>query len=239
MIDLRRPIAAAAFLASLLPCAALPSRLDSVAEKCALTSFVIQPKLKPHSGQAVLKEPMPPLVLKPGAGIVIDFGVEIAGSAEIFTTMTKEKEMPAIRIRFGESVAETMADIGERGAQNDHALRDMTVKLPWLGKTTAGPSGFRFMRIDNVDPAIEAEISQVRAILTIRDIPYIGSFKCSDERLNRIWETGAYTVHLNMQEFLWDGIKRDRLVWLGDMHPEVSVINVSSATTRWCPKAST
>ena len=36
--------------------------------------------------------------------------------------------------------------------------------------------------------------------------------------------TGAYTVHLNMQEYLWDGIKRDRLVWIGDMHPEVMTV---------------
>jgi len=27
-----------------------------------------------------------------------------------------------------------------------------------------------------------------------------------------------------MQEYLWDGIKRDRAVWLGDMHPEVQTI---------------
>ena len=37
--------------------------------------------------------------------------------------------------------------------------------------------------------------------------------------------TGAYTVHLNMQEYLWDGIKRDRLVWIGDLHPEVMCVN--------------
>ena len=133
-------------LAAASPSFALPPGLAPLAEKSELTSFVIQPKrivwssetgvsnspnlLKPHSGQAVLKEPMPPLVLKPGAGLVIDFGVEIAGSAELFTPMTKEKDMPSIRIRFGESVAETMVDIGERGAQNDHALRDLTVKLP-------------------------------------------------------------------------------------------------------------
>ncbi len=43
--------------------------------------------------------------------------------------------------------------------------------------------------------------------------------------MNKIWETGAYTVHLNMQDYLWDGIKRDRLVWVGDMHPEVMTIN--------------
>jgi hypothetical protein len=223
------------------------------ASKSALTSFVIQPKcvvwksdqgvsnsenlLKTHSGQAVLIEPVPPLVLKPGAGLVIDFGVEIAGSIELFTPMTKSKEMPAVRIRFGESVAETMVEIGERGAQNDHALRDQVVKLPWLGKTTVGPSGFRFARIDNMDPKIAVELSQVRAILTIRDIPYVGSFKCSDERLNKIWETGAYTVHLNMQDYLWDGIKRDRLVWLGDMHPEVSVINSVFGYNEVVPKS--
>jgi len=61
-------------------------------------------------------------------------------------------------------------------------------------------------------------------MLQLRDVPYLGSFRSSDERLNQIWQTGAWTVHLNMQDYLWDGVKRDRLVWLGDMHPEVSVI---------------
>jgi hypothetical protein len=231
----------AGLLATSLSSSALPPALETVVVKSPLSSFVVQPTrvvwgtaggleneenlLKPKSGQAVLVEPSPPLVMKPGAGIVIDFGVEITGSIELFTPMTESKEMPAVRIRFGESVAETMAEVGERGAQNDHALRDQVVKLPWLGKTTVGPSGFRFVRIDNADAKINVELSQVRAILTLRDVPYLGSFKCADERLNQIWETGAYTVHLNMQEFLWDGIKRDRLVWLGDMHPEVSVIN--------------
>lgn len=228
-------------LITAIPCSALPPDIEKVATKSALTSYVVQPKrvvwksaegvsnsenlLIPKSGQAVLIEPSPPLVVKPGAGIVLDFGIEITGSVELFTPMTKEKDMPSVRIRFGESVAETMAEIGERGAQNDHALRDQVVKVPWLGKTTIGPSGFRFVRIDNADSKINLELSQVRAILTLRDIPYLGSFKCPDERLNQIWQTGAYTVHLNMQDYLWDGIKRDRLVWLGDMHPEVSVIN--------------
>lgn len=58
-----------------------------------------------------------------------------------------------------------------------------------------------------------------------RDIPYFGSFKSSNPRLDSIWITGAYTTHLNMQEYLWDGIKRDRLVWLGDFHPELKAIH--------------
>lgn len=183
-------------------------------------------------GQALLKRPSPPCVLAPaangaaGGGVLLDFGTELAGHVEIITARIKSKEPPQVRIRFGESVAEAMAELGgPTNAQNDHALRDQIVRLPWLGKTTVGPSGFRFVRIDNVDPKQPVQLGEVRAVLQLRDVPQVGSFRCDDERLNRIWQVGAYTVHLNMQDYLWDGVKRDRLVWIGDMHPEVSTIN--------------
>lgn len=186
--------------------------------------------LAPKPGQAVLKEPQPPCVLTAikgqPAGVLLDFGTELHGFVELFTPLTPGKTPPTVRVRFGESVAEAMAELGgKQGAQNDHAIRDETTVLPWLGRKTVGPSGFRFVRIDAVDPAQPVSLSQVRAVLVMRDIPYVGSFRCDDERLNRIWQVGAYTVHLNMQEYLWDGIKRDRLVWIGDMHPEVSTID--------------
>lgn len=231
---------------------ASPPGLPVAAEKSPLTSFFIQPKrivwssekgvvnsenlLQPQNGQATLADPHPALQLLPSGSIVIDFGVEIAGSVELFTTMSQAKGV-AVRVRLGESVSEAMAEIGDRGAQNDHAVRDQSVMLPWLGKSTIGPSGFRFVRIDNVDPKQTVEISQVRALLTIRDVPYVGSFNCSDERLDQVWKTGAYTVHLNMQDYLWDGIKRDRLVWMGDMHPEVSVINCVFGENEVVPKS--
>jgi alpha-L-rhamnosidase len=220
---------------------ALPPPLQGTAVRTPLSTYVIEPTrivwssekgvrnaerlLKANSGQAVLKETGPVLKLAPGAGLLLDFGIEIHGSVNIITPIGPNKNPPMLRVRLGESVAESMAELGERGAQNDHALRDQTILLPWLGKTTIGPSGFRFIRIDNLEKDRDIEISQLHAQLVIRDIPYVGSFECSDPRLNQIWKTGAYTVHLNMQEYLWDGVKRDRLVWLGDMHPEVSVIN--------------
>jgi len=183
-------------------------------------------------GQALLKSAEPPCVLAPagagrsGGAVLLDFGIELSGNIEIITPMTANKVPPLVRVRFGESVAEAMAELGgDANAQNDHALRDQSVRLPWLGKTTIGPSGFRFVRIDNLDPQHEVHLSEVRAVLQIRDVPRIGAFRCDDERLNRIWEVGAYTVHLNMQDYLWDGVKRDRLVWIGDMHPEVATIN--------------
>ena len=65
-------------------------------------------------------------------------------------------------------------------------------------------------------------------LLVYKDVEYKGSFSSSDPLINRIWDVGAYTVHLNMQEYIWDGIKRDRLVWVGDMHPETTTIQALS-----------
>ncbi|SEJ72389.1 alpha-L-rhamnosidase [Dyadobacter sp. SG02] len=159
-------------------------------------------------------------------GILFDFGKEIQGGIQIVTDQPANQKPIRIRIRLGESVSEAMSEIDTiQGATNDHAMRDFTIQVPWLGVMQVGNSGFRFARIDLVDADRELQLKEVRAIFEYRDIPYLGSFKSNDERLNTIWNTGAYTVHLNMQEYLWDGIKRDRLVWVGDMHPEVMTIN--------------
>ena len=165
------------------------------------------------------------------SGIILDFGIEIQGAIQI-TTATSNRVTPKVRIRFGESVSETMSDvIGDGttglagGATNHHSMRDFTVNLPGYGTLEIGNSGFRFVRVDLIDTMARVAFEEIRAVAVIRDIPYLGSFKCSDTLLNKIWLTGAYTVHLNMQDYLWDGIKRDRMVWMGDMHPELMTIN--------------
>ena len=42
-------------------------------------------------------------------------------------------------------------------------------------------------------------LKAVRAISRYQDIPYLGSFESDNPRLNDIWRTGAYTVHLCME----------------------------------------
>lgn len=171
-------------------------------------------------------------------GILLDFGKELHGGIELVTGMMDRKDPVKVRVRFGESVSEAMSEIGSpHGATNDHAMRDFIVELPWLGSMEVGNSGFRFVRIDLVDPDAELFLKEVRAVFVYRDIPYLGSFKSNDERLNQIWETGAYTVHLNMQQYLWDGIKRDRLVWVGDLHPEVMTVNAVFGYNEVVPKS--
>ena len=156
--------------------------------------------------------------------ILLDFGEELHGGIEIVTGMFEGKDPIQVQITLGESVTEAMSQVGASSATNDHAMRDFTLSLPWLGKIEIGNSGFRFAKITLLDNDRILLLKEIRAISIYRDIPWIGSFRSNDERLNQIWKVGARTVHLNMQEYLWDGIKRDRLVWVGDMHPEVMTI---------------
>jgi len=176
------------------------------------------------SGQVTLDNHNP-CVLKEGGGVLVDFGRELHGGLQIMVGGMQGKTPAKFRVRFGESVSEAMSDIGgEKNATNDHAVRDSVVSAPWLGTAEVGNTGFRFVRIDLLDKGRTIPLVGLRAVSLMRNVEYIGSFQCSDPRLNRIWETGAYTVHLNMQDYLWDGIKRDRLVWIGDMHPETMTI---------------
>ena len=184
--------------------------------------------LKPGNGQADLINKQTTILkssngFKPG--LLLDFGKELQGGLQIITGMHKSGKPVKLRVRFGESASEAMSDIEPvKNATNDHAIRDMIVAVPWLGMLEVGNTGYRFVRIDLVDDDSEVHLKEVRAVFKFRDIPYLGSFNSSDTLLNKIWLTGAYTVHLNMQDYLWDGIKRDRLVWVGDMHPEISTI---------------
>ena len=162
----------------------------------------------------------PKVTMKPGAGILLDFGRELHGGVQICGGWSAGNKPVRLRVRFGESVSEAMTQPNQ-----DHAIHDQTVLVPFLGVTEVGNTGFRFVRIDVVDEDVTAIIQHVRAVFLYRDLEYKGSFDSSDARLNAIWEVGAYTVHLNMQEQLWDGIKRDRIAWVGDMHPEMAVIN--------------
>lgn len=184
--------------------------------------------LREGIGQPFLGDDVPCCVMtSPGdarPAILLDFGRELHGGLQIVTGLSDGKPV-RVRIRYGESVSEAMSEVGgEGGATNDHAMRDYTLELPFLGVVETGNSGFRFVRIDVLDGNRTLALKEVRAVSVMRDIPWRGSFRSSDGRLDSIWRTGARTVHLCMQDYLWDGIKRDRLVWMGDSFPEVMTI---------------
>ena len=178
--------------------------------------------LTEHARQAFLGD-VPVCTLQSGGFVLLDFGCEFQGGADIVIGWVKG-EHAKLRAVFGESVSEALGTVGVKNATNDHSPRDMTVPAGFLSHLEVGNTGYRFLKLEAIDG--EISLSSVQGSSKFRDLEYRGSFRCNDERLNEIWRVGARTVHLNMQEYLWDGIKRDRLVWVGDMHPETSTISM-------------
>ncbi|MBQ3700286.1 MAG: alpha-rhamnosidase [Prevotella sp.] len=77
---------------------------------------------------------------------------------------------------------------------------------------------FRYVNIEKEDGAVYDEVLMDYEYnpTTVPDGMPSGSFRCSDEEINRIWEVAAYTMDLTTREFFMDGIKRDRWTWSGD-----------------------
>jgi len=135
-----------------------------------------------------------PVSMKDG---VCDFGINILARPVFICDGTPT-------ITAGESPAEANAS-----AEYSESNTEL-VPLPDGRWTSRHPLGFRYLRITGGTPAgVAAEASYHPA-------QYRGAFACSDERLTRIWMHSAYTLRLCMQQLMLDGVKRDRMPWVGD-----------------------
>ena len=184
-----------------------------------------------ENGEALLKEKTLQIglneidcaVLRGKGCVILDFGKELSGGVRILTYAAKGKNNK-VRIRFGESVSETCAElgIGYGLATNDHSVRDFETYLQNYSDMTYAQTGFRFVRIDGLDEGAELLIKTIVAAVDTDDREQLGVFECDDALVNDIFNTAAYTIRLCLQNgYFWDGIKRDRLVWIGDLYPEM------------------
>lgn len=160
--------------------------------------------------------------LKPDGYILLDYGKEISGGLRLLTQCVKSPNPSArIRVRFGESATEASSELGEKNSGNHHSTRDFICNAQNLSEIRLGSTGFRFIRIDNLDES-EIGLLSVQADFTHSDAVAVGDFSCDDRLINDIFAAAERTVFLNMQNgVLWDGVKRDRLVWSGDLYVEL------------------
>ncbi len=149
-----------------------------------------------------------------GGYIILDFGAEYRGGIRVITHWFSGK----VRIRFGESLPEVNSDIGNQGATNDHAIRDFEYLLATLSDVTVGDTGFRYVRIDFY---YDARVTSVYAATTEYKGKPVYEYNGDDKLVKDIFNTAKRTVDLcASSDYVWDGVKRDRIVWFGDLHPE-------------------
>ena len=163
--------------------------------------------------------------------VILDFGKEICGGVRIVTAIVKGLTTK-IRLVFGESVSEAMSSIGEKGATNHHSPRDFSAMISNMSALEFGRTGFRFVKIELEEDNAEVAFKSVIGLLSLPEEKLVGKIETDDESINKILETAVYTCTLNMQDgYFLDGIKRDRLVWSGDMYAEIKTALCSFGNT--------
>ena len=142
-------------------------------------------------------------------GSLYDFGQETFGYLKV------KNLQGTVHVYYGESREEAL--------DKDHCetLDILTSSLsPQTSSISHHPSdiaskAFRFVYIEKEDGATYDDVSMDYEFAP-HDMTHSGSFHCSDQLLNDIWQVSAYTMDLTTREFFMDGIKRDRWTWSGD-----------------------
>ena len=130
-------------------------------------------------------------------GTLYDFGRETFGCLKV------QGLKGTVRIYYGESAEEAL--------DKEHCE---TLDVHHEGESL-GSKAFRYVYIEEEEGSSYDEVLMDFEFAPF-DPKHSGSFRCSDEELNHIWQVAAYTMDLTTREFFCDGIKRDRWTWSGD-----------------------
>jgi hypothetical protein len=145
--------------------------------------------------------------------VTLDFGREVTGRIQVLS----DTDSPiTVSVAYGESIEE---------AHNEPYLGVDAFHIPPRGASAGPKSAFRYAQIRFLAGPAVLKFRAIRLEDIYYPVQYQSSFESSDPLLNRIWETGAYTSHLCMQDDIWDAPKRDRGRWMGDTDVSGRVID--------------
>ena len=142
-------------------------------------------------------------VARTDGGILVDFGRETTGFVKLKNVAGSGK----VTLYYGESKEEALS---EEGAET----LDRFTLADHRGDFVAPTS--RAMRYVNIRFDAGLRIADVALLYEYLPVTRRGTFKSSDDELNRIWDVAQRTLELNTREFFIDGVKRDHWVWSGD-----------------------
>lgn len=143
---------------------------------------------------------------KKDKSIFADFGKETFG----FIKLHGLKGNGRLWIYYGESPEEARS----REHCETYDLLNVNVNIP-IDSIMELSKAFRYV---NVEYEKWVSVDSISMLYEFADVKERGSFRCSDEEINRIYDVAKYTFQLNTREFFIDGIKRDRWIWSGDAY---------------------
>jgi alpha-L-rhamnosidase len=135
---------------------------------------------------------------------LVDFGKETFG----FVKLHGIKGSGKINLYYGESKEEALSV--------DDAMTLDRLSFTKNVQTDSVMILSKALRYVNIVCEGNISIDSASMLYEYADVKQRGTFTCSDDLINKIYDVSKYTLELNTREFFIDGIKRDRWVWSGD-----------------------
>jgi len=170
-------------------------------------------KTRASSSEAMVFLPARKLPASEYPYLVFGFGKECPGRLRVIS------DSPApmrLEVQYGESAEEAMAS---------PYLGANEIYVPPYGTAYGPKSAFQYALVRFLEGASPLRFKAIDVDYIYYPVRQMGSFECSDPVLNKIWQVGAYTAHLCMQDAIWDGPKRDRMCLAGGLDVSARVIS--------------
>jgi hypothetical protein len=165
-------------------------------------------------------EPAPVRRLAPQESLVVDFGEELVGHLAVTA---------GAAARFTVSPGESEAEARDLDERTENPLR--IAELPSAGVwRDPRRSALRYALVRN-DGDTPADVHVALDAFEIDVVPR-GRFAASDPLLADVYETARRTVLRCTHDYVEDGPKRDRLLWLGDLAVVADVFGLTIGDLR-------
>ncbi|RIK09121.1 MAG: alpha-L-rhamnosidase [Acidobacteria bacterium] len=95
--------------------------------------------------------------------------------------------------------------------------------------------GFRYVRVEGYEG--ELDCASLKSVVVHSDLPRVGGFRCSNERINRLHTAAEWSFRSNACDIPTDCPTRERSGWVGDWQTYVAaalyLYDVSTFSAKW------
>ena len=147
-------------------------------------------------------------------GYIYDFGINMSGYARL-----------RLRQNAGDELVLTHWETLENGQLTSPTKKHYLAGEQWTDRVICGdgelnwsPSfsyhGFRYIKITGLK---QPDMDAVKAVFIHQNVPVVGGFRCSDEKLNRLFAAGVQATLSNLVLKPTDCPTREKLGWANDL----------------------
>ncbi|MEA3335080.1 MAG: family 78 glycoside hydrolase catalytic domain [Chloroflexota bacterium] len=183
--------------------------------------------------QAIVAERLAEISTTPGrsVSVVLDFGRTVSGRVRF------DVDAPAgamVDFTYSERLQEDGRVLMHKGIPgfDERPAHQVILREGRQSWEAFEWAGFRYLQLTFRHCLQPLRVHGISLNFTSYPVQERGRFSCSDDLLNRIWQTGAYTLQLCMQDAYIDCPSREQRQWMGDAYVQVLINFMSFGDAR-------